>query len=496
MFQRLVCVLAALLVAFSALGDPPKATGPMLITRPPDAGRALGGADLEAARASVPYQRFAAWLDAFNTADRSRIAAFLASTFPSRDVEQEMSFRARTGNFEVRAVQEVSATSISGLVEDRDSDDFAAFNLTIEPDGARRITSMNLRLVPRPPGFELPRLSEPELVAGLRARLEKDSAADRFSGAVLVTKQGKTLFSGAYGFADRDKKTPNTLDTRFRVGSMNKMFTGAAILQLVQAGKIKLTDPLGKYLPNYPNPAVAQKVSIHHLLTHTGGTGDIFGPEFDAHRLELRTLDDYVSLFGKRDLLFEPGSRWQYSNYGMQLLGVVVERVSGMSYYDYVAKNIFARAGMTRTGFEPETEEVQGRSVGYMRAPGSDEWRPNTNTLPYRGTAAGGGYSTVSDLEKFAEALLSHKLLDAEHTQLLITGKTSLPGGRARYAYGFEDGRTPDGERAVGHGGGAPGMNGELRIFPASGQVVVVLANLDPPAASRVWRFVELRLGR
>ena len=102
---------------------------------------------------------------------------------------------------------------------------------------------------------------------------------------------------------------------------MNKMFTAVAILQLVEAGKVELTAPLGKYLPDYPNREVATKVTIHQLLTHTGGTGDIFGPDFDAHRTELRTLADYVKLYGKRGLEFKPGSRWEYSNYGFILLG-------------------------------------------------------------------------------------------------------------------------------------------------------------------------------
>jgi D-alanyl-D-alanine carboxypeptidase len=469
---------------------PARVTGPMLTALPPDASHLLSGDELKAARGSVPYQRFSAWLDAFNTGDRSRIAAFLASTWPSRNVEHEMAVRAQSGGFELRALQEATPTTLSGFVEARDSDDFAWFNVVVEPDGAHRITDVHLRLTPRPPGFEVPRVGEAELIASLRARLERESAADRFSGTMLVEKKGRTLFSGAYGLADRDKKVPNTLETRFRIGSMNKMFTGTVILQLVQAGKIELTAPFGKYLPTYPNQAVATKVTIHQLLTHTGGTGDIFGPEFEAHRLELRTLDDYVSLYGKRDVLFEPGSRWQYSNYGMLLLGVVIERVSGMSYYDYVAQNIFKPAGMTRSGSEPESEDVQGRSIGYTRAPGGTEWLPNTDTLPYRGTSAGGGYSTVGDLVKFADALLGHKLLDVGHTQLLITGKTGTPN----YAYGFEDARNPDGWGAVGHGGGAPGMNGELRIFPASGHVVAVLANLDPPAAQRAWMFVELRL--
>ena len=109
--------------------------------------------------------------------------------------------------------------------------------------------------------------------------------------------------------ADREKKIPNTLDTKFRIGSMNKMLTATAVLQLVQAGKINLSDPLGKYLPDYPNKDLASKVTIHHLLTHTGGTGDFFGPEFDKHRLELRTLQDYLRLYGERGLAFDPTSR-------------------------------------------------------------------------------------------------------------------------------------------------------------------------------------------
>jgi len=288
------------------------------------------------------------------------------------------------------------------------------------------------------------------------------------------------------------RKGANKLDTRFRIGSMNKMFTAVAVLQLAQAGKIKLTDPLGKYITNYPNQDVATKVTIHQLLTHTGGTGDIFGPEYNAHRLELRTLNDYVALYGKRAPAFEPGSRWVYSNYGMVLAGVVIERVSGQSYYDYVAEHIYKPAGMTRSASEPENQTVADRSIGYMQKQGGGGWTPNTDTLPYRGTSAGGGYSTVGDLSKFADALTGHKLLNAEYTDLLITGKVDAGNG-TKYAYGFEDERK-NGAGAVGHSGGAPGMNGDLRIYPQSGYVIAVLSNLDPPAAQKVSGFIEARL--
>ena len=437
--------------------------------------------------------QFSAWLNAFNRGDRASLLEFLQKNFPARAsrIDGELDFRQRTGGFDFKKVEESTPTRFSGLVQERGSDQFARFTMEVEPAPPHRITNLELRAIPRPPGFAIARLSESDALAALRAKVEADAAADKFAGALLVAKNGQPIFTGAYGMADREKKIPNRLETRFRIGSMNKMFTAVAILQLVQAGKIQLNDPLGKYITDYPNQDVATKVTIHHLLTHTGGTGDFFGPEFDAHRLELRTLQDYVKLYGKRGLEFPPGSRWEYSNYGFLLLGVVVEKVSGESYYDYVRKHVYQPAGMTSTDSLPESEAVPGRSVGYTRMD-SPTWQRNTDTLPYRGTSAGGGYSTVGDLLKFATAVTTHKLLDAHYTELLTTGKVDTPGG-SKYAYGFDD-RTEGGVRSFGHGGGAPGMNGELRIYPQSGYVVAVLANLDPPAATQLAEFIGSRL--
>jgi CubicO group peptidase (beta-lactamase class C family) len=332
-----------------------------------------------------------------------------------------------------------------------------------------------------------------EVIAGVEALLREDAAADRFSGAVLVAKDGQVLFSGAYGLADRERGIANTPRTRFRVGSINKMFTAVSTLQLAEAGEVELTAPLGEYLSDYPNRDVATKVTIHHLLTHTGGTGNIFGPEFKAHRLELRRLADYVRLNGDRAPEFEPGSRWKYSNYGFILLGVVIEKVSGHTYYDYVNGHIYQPANMAATGSQPEDEAVPDLSAGYTRPEETAEWAPNTDTLPWRGTSAGGGYSTAGDLARFAEALLGDQLLGPDSTQRLLTGKVEVSPG-VRYAYGFVDARDADGNGSVGHHGGAPGMNGELRIYPKSGCLIVVLANMDPPAARRIADWLSARL--
>jgi D-alanyl-D-alanine carboxypeptidase len=439
-------------------------------------------------------EQFSAWLATFNSGDRAQMEEFVSHFKDPNEHELNgtMGFRQSTGGFELRKVEGSAPLRVSGLVQERDSDQFARFTMDVEAEAPHKITRFDLRVIPRPAEFPIERMSQSELLSALREKLDKDSAADKFAGAVMVAKDGKVIFKGAYGMADREKKIPNTLETKFRIGSMNKMFTATSILQLVQARKIAPTDPLGKYVTDYPNKEFAAKVTIQQLLTHTGGTGDIFGPEFDMHRKELRTLQDYVNLYGKRSLEFEPGSRWEYSNYGFLLLGVVVERVSGKSYYDYVNQNIYGPAGMTASGSLTEDQSVANRSIGYTRF-GGKELQPNTDTLPYRGTSAGGGYSTVEDLVRFANAVTNHKMLDARNTELLTTGKVNTARG-VKYAFGFMDDDTDATARHFGHGGGAPGMNGDLEIYPQSGYVIAVLSNLDPPAASRISDFVCNRL--
>jgi D-alanyl-D-alanine carboxypeptidase len=441
-----------------------------------------------------PGEQFSAWLAAFNSGDKTELEKF-RSHFDNPEehkLEGMLGFRQQTGGFDLKRIEESSATKLTGLVQERDSDQFARFTIEVEAAEPHHVTHLDVRAIDRPAEFALARLSQSDLVTALRSKLEKDSAAGKFSGAALLAKDGKPIFTGAYGMADREKKIPNTLSTKFRIGSMNKMFTAVSVLQLVQAGKILLSDPVGKYITDYPNKDIATKVTIQQLLTHTGGTGDFFGPQFDAHRLELKTLQDYVKLYGERAPEFEPGSRWEYSNYGFLMLGVIIERVSGKSYYDYVSENVYKPAGMTSTGSFPEDQKVPDRSTGYTQF-GGEGLRPNTDTLPYRGTSAGGGYCTVEDFLRFANALTNHKLLNAQNTALLTTGKVDTPRGD-KYAFGFMDNGAGTPMRHFGHGGGAPGMNGELQIFPQSGYVIVVLSNLDPPAASRISDFIVNRL--
>jgi CubicO group peptidase (beta-lactamase class C family) len=433
-------------------------------------------------------------LDVFNRADAKAMDAYLAARYPASKVPAEVyaRFARDTGGLELARVDSSDVDRIAGVVKARDNESYLSFAMVLNHMNGDEITTFEMKPIPRPADIPpVTRMSESDAVKALSERLERNAAQGKFSGAILITQGARTVFTGTYGYADRERKALNARDTRFRIGSMNKMFTGVAIMQLAKAGKLRLDAPLGAYLTDYPNKDVAEKVTIRHLLTHTGGTGDVFGPEFVAHRLELRETKDVIALFGTRGLAFTPGDRFAYSNYGFMLLGAVIEKVSGENYYDYVRRHIYTPAKMTRTDSLPENVLVPGRSVGYMRGPDGAP-QPNTDTLPYRGMPAGGGYSTVDDLSRFAGALMSHRLLNADDTAAATTGQVAM--GFQQYAYGFIDGKTDDGTRYIGHEGGAPGMNGNLRIFPASGYVVSVLANIDPPAADNIAAFVSDRL--
>jgi CubicO group peptidase (beta-lactamase class C family) len=282
--------------------------------------------------------------------------------------------------------------------------------------------------------------------------------------------------------ADREAGIPNTLDTRFNLGSMDKMFTAVAVLQLRESGLLDLDDTIADVLPTYPNPDTAAVVTVEHLLTHTSGLGDTFTDEFGLEPHAYRGNGDYLPLFAGDPLLFTPGEEFRYSNAGFAVLGLIVESVSGMPYADYVRANVFGPAGMEATGpIDIEEAELPDVAIGYttldINSQETGVLAPNTALMPGRGFAGGGGYSTAPDLRRFAEALFDGRLLEPASLELLITGRVEVRQD-ARYAFGFFD-RIQAGHRVVGHGGGAPGVCSSLSIYPDTGYVVVVLSNSD-----------------
>lgn len=320
----------------------------------------------------------------------------------------------------------------------------------------------------------------------LGAFMDQLAASDSFSGAVLIAKGEKPIFRKAHGMANKNSNVQNQVTTKFNLGSMNKMFTGVAVAQLAEQGKLSFNDPIAKYLPDYPNKAVADKVTIHQLLTHTSGLGDFFNEKFFANQVGFKRITDYLPVFANNPLDFEPGQRWQYSNAGYIVLGAIIERVTGQSYYDYVQKHIFRPSGMTHTGFYPSVGDLPDAAIPYTNlGPGGSGQGPRhaTKRDELRGGPAGGGYSTVDDLLKFSIALRHHKLLGPEYTDIVTTGKVDAPFGK--YGYGFGDVNF-NGVHSFGHNGGAPGISAQLDIYPDLDYTVIVLSNYDPPETVKV----------
>jgi D-alanyl-D-alanine carboxypeptidase len=289
-------------------------------------------------------------------------------------------------------------------------------------------------------------------------QLSVDSLAKNgdFSGVVLVARGGVPQFERAYGMADREGGRANDLETAFNLGSINKFFTTIAIRQLAAAGKLNLDSSLARAWPDYPNPDVAKRVTIRQILEHRSGIqGSIFGAPPGKARHDVLTLDDYFQLFKDQPLAFEPGAQQQYSNAGYIVLGLLVERLSGERYYDYVRTHIFEPARMTRTASWKFDSLPANTAIGY-----TNEGR-NTDLLPGRGSSAGGGYSTAHDLLRLLNALREHKIDNAPETGM------------------------------VGVAGGAPGINAVMEGDLAGGYDVIVLGNLSPPAAERVGRLIR-----
>ena len=305
-----------------------------------------------------------------------------------------------------------------------------------------------------------------DLIARTERLLDSLGAAGVFSGVVAIAHDGEPVFARAIGMADRESGRPNTTETAFNLGSINKLFTAIAIRQLEAAGRLHRDSALAVYWPDYPNDDIARRITIAQLLQHRSGIGgNIFAVPAGGSRQDVRHNNDVLPLFVDAPLQFEPGTDQRYSNAGYVVLGALVERLSGVDYYEYIDRHIYEPAGMTNSGHHPVDALPAGVATGYTS--GEDRTGPihsNSTLLPGRGSAAGGGYSTAADLLSFIQAL--------------------------------RDGRVPAGvPPGIGAAGGAPGVNAVIEGDLPGGYDVVVLANVDPPAAEEVATRIRGWLG-
>lgn len=298
----------------------------------------------------------------------------------------------------------------------------------------------------------------------------------QFMGSVLVAENGKILLDKGYGFANLEWQVPNTPTTKFRLGSITKQFTAASILLLEERGKLKVEDPVKKYMPD--TPAAWDKVTIFHLLTHTSGIPSFTSfPDYESKQTQTMTPQQLVDWFRDKPLEFEPGTKWNYSNSGYVLLGYLIEKISGQSYADFVQQNIFTPLGMKDSGYDSNSALIEHRAAGY--SPGKDGPQNAgfvNMTVPL---SAGGLYSTTEDLLRWEEGLFGGKVLKPESLAKMTTPF------KEDYAFGLGV-STRNGHKMIAHNGGIQGFNTSLIYYPEDKLVVAVLANLNGPFADQL----------
>ncbi|KAA6462983.1 beta-lactamase family protein [Acidobacteria bacterium AB60] len=416
---------------------------------------------------------FKKWLSAYNSGSEARIASFweqYGNQQPDDRVALDIRRHSATGDMTlVRVAQKSPKHMVAILKEGRGAFSESTVDLvSASPPAVARIVG---HPIPSPATLPPQATSDADLARNVRKFVATTKGANAFSGVIFIAHHDQVVLNQAWGFADSERRIPNSVDTQFGLASMNKMFTAISVLQLANQGKLHLDDFVIKYLPDYPNQELAKTVTVRELLSHTGGTGDYLTPEFTTHKSEMRTLSDYVHLFGSRPGRFKPGTRFEYSNYGYILLGRVVEVVSAQTYDQYVRDHILNIAGMRHTG--PIPDGHRSVAIGYSRT--RNGLQPTEDMFHLPASSGGGWYSDAHDLYRFAAALRSGTLLSPSLLNQALTWTSIHP------AYGLGFFLLPG--LGYGHSGSSPGCSTELHILPDQ-YVVIVLANRDPPMAT------------
>jgi CubicO group peptidase (beta-lactamase class C family) len=311
--------------------------------------------------------------------------------------------------------------------------------------------------------------------------MEAAVPVEHFMGSILVARDGKPIVSKSYGMANIEHDVPNTPDTVFRLASVSKQFTAAAILILQERGKLKVTDHACQHLAECPESW--KPITIHHLLTMTSAIPGINVKDIGALRGLPIPMEQWFETTAKKPLEFTPGEKFRYLNAGYTVLGLIIERVSRQTYGEFLQTEIFTPLGMKRSGYEDPQKVIKHRATGYKQLQGD----PITN-VPFREIirmyAAGGIYSTTEDLLIWDNALTSGKLLSKQSIEQMSTPFRDMVRGRG-YAYGLWSSEM-FGRRRLAHGGNASGFINYFARFPEDRVVVIVLSNNQHGSSGKI----------
>jgi CubicO group peptidase (beta-lactamase class C family) len=304
------------------------------------------------------------------------------------------------------------------------------------------------------------------------------------SGAILVTQDGEVVFEQAYGFASRQLNVPNTLNTRFPIASLTKMFTAMTALMLVEQGHIALDERPATYLPALA--ALDPGITLHHLLSHTSGVQDIYGvPQLHFAMQRLRhEQGDLLTYLVNLPQVFPPGQGWQYSSTGYLMMGYLMEHVTGVTFAELLRRSVLAPLAMADTGIDVPRRINPGRAAGHACVHG-ELVNAENDRLSIFPEAPGELYSTVHDLRKWCDALFACPLVSPRTLALMFTPYGQVNASR-HYGYGWF--LTP---RYRMHGGGTPGFISHLRQYPEQRLSIIVLLNSDQTNPDVILDAVE-----
>lgn len=324
------------------------------------------------------------------------------------------------------------------------------------------------------------------------AKADELIRAAGFRGSILLAKGSEIVIQKGYGFANVELEVANRPETKFRLGSITKQFTAAAILQLKERGKLELSDKISKYLT--ATPAGWNDITIHHLLTHTSGIPSYTNSAGYRARMRERVTSplDFIERFRDLPLEFKPGEKFRYNNSGYFLLGVIIEQASGEKYEEYLRKHIFEPLRMADTGYDWPAAILRNRASGYSKSGGKEV---NAEFLdmgqPY---AAGSLYSTVLDLYKWDRALYTTRVLTAESIAAAFTANPFDWAEGIQYGYGWGISRIND-RKAVGHGGGINGFSTVIWRAIEEDATSIVLSNVEDNGVGKLGKeLLELLL--
>jgi len=326
--------------------------------------------------------------------------------------------------------------------------------------------------------------------SALSTRLDSTITEIDFSGVVQIAQGGHVLYERVRGFAERAHRVPNTRDTEFALASGTKSFTALAVMSLVADGVLGLDERVQGFL-GVAGELVDPAVTVRHLLAHTSGMGDYLDEDqiedIEDHTLEVPVLRlaspaDFLPMLRARSTMkFSPGSRFKYCNSGYVVLALLIEAVSGRSYYEVVEDRVFAPSGMLATAF-PRLDALPGSAAsGYLPQRG---WRLNHLHLPVRGGGDGGAYSSVDDIARFWTALLDGRVVPSEWVAEMIRPQSTRPPNTRAYGLGFWLAPARD---AIHMEGNDPGISFRSSFEPATGLLYTVISN----TTSGAWPIVR-----